>query len=482
MKILALESSTSAAKAMLFDTAARKTLLETKAFPHMYDDITLQDAETIFKTMLDVARTVLDTESRIDMISLGGTWHSFGIFDKKMHPLIPMMPWNCTWASDLCLQLRKDKAYTDNYYNMTGCMVNASYPFFKLKLANKKKQIKDLSNCRIGGQGTYNNYRFTGRYAVTECEASGSGFLDIRKLTYHPMLLEESKIDEGPLPEIIKSTETRGLLKEIASYLGIQSGTPVILTNSDGGLNQIGTDALGKGTMTFSIGTSAAIRLSVDKPALSKSHSTWCYYSPKTWLSGAATSGACNCIDWYKNLLSPMANWKYSEFELPYTVKTDIPVFLPFIFGERCPGWQDTASGIFMNLKPDTSIYDLYTAIQEGILFNIYQCYNSLVSINYEPHSIQLSGGILHSPSWVQMCTDIFNRPIEIDRSTHGSLVGGIALSMDILDIQEKEYIQQDRKAVYPITSHHDLYMKHYSKYLDYYDTYVKEGNNSHIQ
>lgn len=443
----------------------------------MYEDITLHDPKVVFMTMLDVAKTVLCAESRVDIVSLGGTWHSFGLFDKKMHPLGPVMPWNCTMASELCMKLRKDGKYVDDYYNITGCMVNAIYPFFKLKLV--KDDVTDIHACYIGGQGTFNNYRFTGRHIVTECEASGSGFLDIRRLSYHPALLAESEIDESSLPEIVKSTSTYGLQKEVADYLGILPGTPVIPTNSDGGLNQIGTGAIEKGIMTFSVGTSAAIRLSVDKPILPANHSVWCYYSPKGWLSGAAISGACNCIDWYRQLLSPLASWNYDRFELPYTSKADIPIFLPFIFGERCPGWQDTASGRLMDLKPNTSIYDLYIAIQEGILFNIYQCYSSLVRIDSEPQLIKLSGGILHSSGWTQMCADIFNRPIEVDRSMQGSLTGGVALSMDVLNMQEakSEYVHQDGKIIYPIASRHELYMKHYGKYLEYYSELANEEN-----
>lgn len=74
----------------------------------------------------------------------------------------------------------------------------------------------------------------------------------------------------------------------------------MIPTNSDGGLNQVGAGAVADGVMTFSVGTSGAIRLTTSKPVLSKEPSTWCYMSPKNWLSGAATNGCCNCLDWFK--------------------------------------------------------------------------------------------------------------------------------------------------------------------------------------
>ena len=55
------------------------------------------------------------------------------------------------------------------------------------------------------------------------------------------------------------------LTEDGAKALGIKAGTPVIPAHADGGLNQIGVGALKKGVMTFSVGTSGAIRLTAEK-------------------------------------------------------------------------------------------------------------------------------------------------------------------------------------------------------------------------
>lgn len=66
--------------------------------------------------------------------------------------------------------------------------------------------------------------------------------------------------------------------------------------------------------MTFSVGTSGAIRLTTSKPVLPKEPSTWCYMSPKNWMSGAATNGCCNCLDWFKEQVG-MSRLSYGELE-----------------------------------------------------------------------------------------------------------------------------------------------------------------------
>ena len=139
----------------------------------------------------------------------------------------------------------------------------------------------------------------------------------------------------------------------------------------DGALNQVGAGALKPGVMTFSVGTSGALRMSVEKPILPKKPSTWCYLSPNGWLSGAATSGACNCLDWLKTkFFTP--NIPYEAIEAQAGEVEDMPIFLPFLFGERCPGWNDEWQGGFCNLLPQHGPADMYHSVQEGVLFNLY--------------------------------------------------------------------------------------------------------------
>ena len=93
---------------------------------------------------------------------------------------------------------------------------------------------------------------------------------------------------------MIDYKHTYPLTAEAAAALGVKPGIPVVPTSSDGGLNQVGVGASVEGVMTFSVGTSGAIRLTTAQPVLPDQPSTWCYMSPKAWLSRAATNGCWN--------------------------------------------------------------------------------------------------------------------------------------------------------------------------------------------
>jgi gluconokinase len=181
--------------------------------------------------------------------------------------------------------------------------------------------------------------------------------------------------------------------------------------------------------MTFSVGTSAAIRLSTETPVLSNPPGTWCYVGVKGWISGAATNGACNCINWFKETVLKN-KWSFAELEEELLSDAHTPVFTPFVFGERCPGWEDTRRGCFHDLTGQDGAASMFRAVSEGVLFNVYQCYKILSALSGEPDAIVLSGGILNSEKWVQVAADVFQRSMELSDNPNASLLGGAALAL----------------------------------------------------
>jgi len=468
MEILVLEASTTSAKAMLYHTEDRNFEVKVRAYTGNYEDVTIHNAENVYLDMVAVGRELL-AGRQVDMIALGGTWHSLVLCDGAMKPVTPVYPWSYTGAAPVCKRLRQDTEYVSRYYQKTGCMVNAIYPFFKLMML--REQGYDLSKYNIMGQGTYNNYRLTGQRVITPCLASGSGILNTWTKNFDPELMAELGIQEEQLSRLVAYDQTFPLTEEAAQALGVRAGVPVIPTNSDGGLNQVGAGAVADGVMTFSVGTSGAIRLTTSKPVLPKEPSTWCYMSPKNWLSGAATNGCCNCLDWFREQVG-MSQLSYGELEQGIGDRENNPVFLPFLFGERCPGWNDEREGGFVRILPRHKLPDLYLAVQEGILFNLYHCYRILSEVNGCPTHIRFSGGILHSEQWTQMCADIFQRELEVNRNEHGSLLGGAVLAMELLGVIDDActYQPEVSRIIRPNPAMAEFYQRKFQRYLECYN------------
>ena len=482
MKILALEASTSSAKAMLYDTKEKwfETITHEYAKDYSRCDQPLQ-AEENFQQMLRTGRELMskvDAErgvpgscaKEIGLISLVGVWHSVFLCGKDFVPVSPVYHWSHTGASGVCSGIRKNAAAVEKYYHTSGCMVNAIYPFFKIEMM--RQMGLNVDDCYIMSQGAYNTFRMTGERISTRCLASGDGLLDIHSREYNWDGLKEFSVQEWQLSELVDSGITWPLCAEAASLLGVAEGTPVLPTNSDGGCNQVGAGAAQEGIMTFSVGTSAALRLTTKEALIPEKISTWCYLSPKGYLSGAATNGACICSDWAKKKLFPSGTG-YAEIESGIQDFETPPVFLPFLTGERCPGWNDDRTGGFHYVKISHNASDLYLAVLEGILFNLYQSYQTLVQVNAVPKQIMLSGGILKSKLWTQMCADIFGTQMTVANVDQGSLLGGIVLGMEAAGVLKdvSEYRPQILQVISPDEGRHAHYMELYGRYLKCYET-----------
>lgn len=467
MEILVLEASTTSAKAMLYHTETGKYEIETQKYTGFAANTTDQDPEQIFLQLMAVGSSLVKNK-KVDIIALSGTWHNIMLCKRDMTPATPSYMWSNTNASELCLQMRRDQGYVKDYYQKTGCMVHSIYPYFKLLLLRKKGW--KLEDYYVISQGDYLTYRLTGQKISTKCLTSGSGLMNIHSRDYDEEVLAQAGLSLEQMFPLVDSDVSCSLSRKAAEMLGIKDGIPVIPTNSDGGLNQIGVGALRDGIATLSVGTSGAIRLTTPRPVIPVQPSTWCYLSPKSWLCGAATNGCCNCIDWAKESLFPSGT-SYAEIESGLTDTESTPVFLPFLYGERCPGWNDQRTGGFMNIKGSHNAKDLYRAVQEGVLFNLLQCYQILKQTNGAPKEIRLSGGILKSEIWTQMCADIFDMPMKIDSVEQGSLMGGAVLAMEHLGLIDdiRNYCPHEESVILPDSSKAEYYRNKFLEYLEYY-------------
>lgn len=468
MRILVLESSTTSAKAMLYSSEKGVLAIKIETFLPEYSDIETQDAEGIFQQTARLGKQILNGQT-VDMVALSGIWHSVLACDHSMKPVTRSYSWTYTGASSVAQRLRSNKEFVKKFYAATGCMVHATYPVFKL--LHLREQGLRLEDCYFMGQGTYIFYRLTGQYLVSESMASGSGLMNIHTKQLDPDILRFLGVEENQFGKIVPYHDTRSLSEEGARLLGLKSGIPVITAHPDGSLNQVGVGALGNGVMSFSVGTSAAIRMSTSKPVLPEEPSTWCYLSPVAWMSGAATAGACNCVDWVKNKMFP-AGTSYKQIESAEVDYEKLPVFLPFLYGERCPGWHDENRASFFDLTNSHSNVDLYFSTFEGVLFNIYQCFEVLCSINEIPTKIKLSGGILNSKIWTQMCSDIFQQEMECSKIEQMSMMGAAALAMElggVLDDIRNLSVEQG-VIIHPNPGKKELYAKKYERYKYWYN------------
>lgn len=465
MLVLALESSTSSAKAILYDSETGVRNIASAPYPREVSSGGVSDTETVFRLTIEMGKRVAEGKE-IAAIGLCGIWHSIALLDGSMNPVGKTYCWTYTEPGALCKKTREDRKLTDALYNNTGCYPNTTYMRHTLRYL--KENGADLSGYKLLSQGAYNFFRLTGEYLETKNVTGGEGLLNLHTMGYDPLSLEYAGIREDQLPPLCDYTEVRPLNETFAKALGIKAGIPVVPAHADGALNQVANGSAVAGNMTLSVGTSGAIRLTTKCPVLPAEHQLWCYPGVVDYMSGAAINGACNCIDWFRNLVG----LSFTELEED-TGSATTPVFLPFLFGERNPGWRDERRGGFEYVDKEHKPQDLYRGVQAGILFNLYQCYEVLIKENGMPNNIYVSGGILNSGKWTQMCADIFGKEIACANNRDASTVGAAALAMwaagCLEDVRAFTRDIDGAETIHPDTDSMQVYQADYQRYLACY-------------
>lgn len=470
MYILALETSTSSAKAMLYDpaTGAAETATEPYGASICADGLT--DTEQVFLRAARLGRT-LAAGREVAAVALCATWHSVAVCDGGMRPVTRTYNWNYMAPSEMCRRVRADRPLASELYLRTGCMPHVTYPREMLRYLGEAGV--SLRGRLLPSQGAYNFYRLTGAFRESVCSVSGGGFINIAALDYDDFALDYCGAERGQMGALCGYRDALPLTPAGAELLGLDAGIPVVPAHADGALNQVGDGAAARGRMTMSVGTSGALRFTTGRPALPKERSLWCYRGAADYIAGAAVAGACNCVNWYRDSFLRGA-FSFDELERGAALPDDPPVFLPFLFGERCPGWRDDRRGGFVDVRPEHNAADLYLAVQRGVLFGMYQCYEALTANMGAPESICLSGGILNSGVWMQTAADLFGRELLLSRNADASLMGAAALGMCAAGLADDPAAcalpgAERGRAVAPRAAETERLRDQYRRYLDWY-------------
>ncbi|MGM9556671.1 MAG: FGGY-family carbohydrate kinase [Oscillospiraceae bacterium] len=467
MIVLALESSTSSAKAVLYDTSQGVLAVNSCAYPAEICAGGVSDTSAVTALTLETGAAISRGQS-VEAVAVCGTWHSIGLCERALTQPGKTYSWDFLPPSGQCAQLRRDPVITDELYSRTGCMPHMTYPRHALRYL--ASQGLDLRRMQLISQGAYTFYRLTGEYRESISTVSGSGLLNIHTLQYDAFVLDWLGLKPEQLAPLATYRDVSPLTEEAAGRLGIAPGIPVVPAFPDGALNQFAAGSGTMGNMTLSIGTSAAIRMYTTAPKLPENHALWCYYGVDSWMSGAATAGAGNCVNWFMERVLGRT-LRFSDLESQLWQMEDIPVFLPFLFGERCPGWNDARRGGFFEVQPEHGAAELYRGLLAGILCNLYQCYEAVCALSGAPEQIHVSGGILNSPGWTQMLANLFRHDLICANEPNMSTIGAAMLAARAAG-EATAHLQSSAGQTYRVCPQPEQFAPHEAVYQRYLRAY----------
>jgi gluconokinase len=104
---------------------------------------------------------------------------------------------------------------------------------------------------------------------------------------------------------------------------------------------------------------------------------------------------------------------------------------LPFLAGERSPGWRDDARATVTGIGLSTTGPEILRALLEGVAYRLADVYERLRPLAAPGHAVIASGGALHgSRLWSQIVVDALGVPVELRESTEASSRGAALLGL----------------------------------------------------
>lgn len=445
--ILALDIGTSSVRALLFDSTG--AAVPHALAQHTYALTTSNDGEVsvdadmlvdlVSKTIDETIAAAGPLASQIAAVATDTFWHSLVGVDTSGRPVMPLLTWQDTRPRSAVAGLRAqlDEAAI---HTRTGARLHASYWPAKLHWFSTTQPELFKRTAQWLSFGEYLHRRLLGRSVCSLSMASGTGMLVTSSRSWDTDLQEflgvraEQLPSPGDLHDSIK-----GLKPEFAARWPALQDVPWFPALGDGAAANVGSGCATQENWAITIGTSSAMRVVVP-PDVVPSGGLWLYLlDARRGLLGGALSEGGNIPAWLESTLKlpPLAEAESLIAAMPPDGHG--LTILPFISGERSPGWHDDATMVVAGITAHTSPPDLLRACLEALAYQLGEIYDQLNTAlekqEIAPTLIASGGAILSSLTLQSIVADTLNTPLYPSLEREASARGAALLALETLGI-----------------------------------------------
>ena len=266
---------------------------------------------------------------------------------------------------------------------------------------------------------------------------------NIENLEWNKPSLQLCDITASHLSEIVPTDFTRNDLDtRSAAMLDIPADTTFCIGASDGCLANIGSYAMKPGIASLTIGTSGAVRIAGAEPIHNYSAMIFNYVLDKnTFISGGPINNGGNVLKWLFQTFLNNNNPSETDYEVFFKIIETIPagcqglLFLPYLYGERAPVWDEKSSGVFLGIKSYHTSGHFLRAALEGICFALKNILEIIEASAVSIKQLNVSGGFVHSKTWMQILADVTSKKICLEQTEDASSLGAALFHMKALNI-----------------------------------------------
>ena len=445
--LLGIDIGTTATKVVAFDPSGHQHAAASIAYPldEPRPGEAVQDPDVILRAVLaavrDAAGRARDTGVQVAGLAFSAAMHTLLGLDAAGRPLTPSVTWADTRAGPQADRLRAVGGV--DLHRRTGTPVHPMAPLPKLVWFRENRPETFAAVRLWAGIKEYVVGRLTGASVMDISMASATGLLELSRLDWDARALDLAGVDRSQLPELVPTTHVvPHLLPDVARETGLPPDTPVVVGAGDGPLANVGVGAVRPGVAACSIGTSGALRVMVERPAVDPLGRVFCYaLTEERWVIGGAINNGAVVLRWAHDALAPELPDRSEAALVELAARAPVGsaglLMLPYLLGERAPHWTSHARGAYVGLTRAHRREHLVRAALEGVCLQLALVKESMESADIEVREIRATGGFARSEAWRQMLTDALTMPVGFPKEDEGSSFGAALLGMQALGLIE---------------------------------------------
>lgn len=393
----------------------------------------------------------------------------------------PLYSYACRHGAQAAGQLRqrlREAGRIDEFYAVSGVPVHTAYAPALLSGLQSEAPEMYSQVCWWQTLGAYLLSRWFGQFPapISTCEAGWTGLEDRAACCWMSAWTEYLYLSEEQLPPLQDYAQgLKGLQKEWASRWPELANIPFFLAVGDGAAANTGSGALDSHSLAVTIGSSAAVRVQIPnappETAPGAPSGLWCYRIDRNrhLLGGAITDGG-NIVRWLSSMLAS------SRTDLDKAAADLAPdshglTILPFLHGERSPGWADNASMTIQGITAETQPGHIARAGLESVAYRL-ALIARLLEDHVQPDAVILASGgaLVYSQIWRQIIADLFGREVHLLQEVEVTSRGAAILAWEALGQDEGlQRILPVRDVTRPNRRATELYERALQRHLELY-------------
>ena len=424
---LGLDLGTSELKALLLadDHAivgvARAALTVQRPQPLWSEQAPAQWWEALDQVMRALQQAHPQALESVRAIGLSGQMHGAVLLDQKGDVLRPAILWNDGRSAAQCESL------TASVPRLAQIAGNLAMPGFTApKLLWVREHEPDLF-ARIAMvllPKDWLRLMMSGEAASDMSDASGTLWLDVGKRDWSNELLAATGLARAQMPRLVEGSDASAeLLPELAARWGLAGNVVIAGGAGDNAASAVGMGLIAPGQGFVSLGTSGVIFIAGERfaPNPAQAVHAFCHALPGRWHQMSVMLSAASAVSWAARTFgfaSEAALLAAAE-SLTASKRSQAPLFLPYLSGERSPHNNAQAQGSLFGLTHSHGPADIAYAVVEGVSFGLR---DGLDTLERPAGDLALVGGGARSEWWAQLLSDILEVPLAL---AEGAEAGG---------------------------------------------------------